>query len=98
MANSSFDLVIHDDELSYKLPCFANVWPDFSHNKILYASFFLSSNRYVQLYGLPGPCDDFDIVSMFIARKTGFWNGISLVFLITLLVDLGNCSNILKYE
>ena len=37
------------------------------------------SRRYVQKYGLPGPCDDFETVSMFIARKTGFWDGEHLI-------------------
>jgi len=43
-----------------------------------YLLYILNKQRkfaYVQKYGLPGPCDDFETVSMFIARKTGFWDG-----------------------
>eukprot|EP00794_Sanderia_malayensis_P008241 gene8241-9123_t len=73
-------VLIHEDPKIYILDtpgCFPDhlIGEDVIADYLLYALNQFKQNEYVQMYGLPGPCDDFDVVSCFIARKTGFWRG-----------------------
>ncbi|XP_065069125.1 mitochondrial ribosome-associated GTPase 1-like isoform X1 [Rhopilema esculentum] len=71
---------IEDLEMAMKLSivgCFPDrqIGEDVVADYLLYTLNKQKKYRYVQYFGLPGPSDDFDTLSMYIARKTGFWDG-----------------------
>ena len=75
------------------LKSFANHIADFSVTSILgnILSSVLFSFRYVEKYGLPGPCDDFEKVIRYVARATGYLKSkLTMLFCIFCFLSVGS--------